>query len=151
MKKRLGIILLMFVTLLVGCSEETTEVNYEELSRKEQLVYEVEKIVKEFNSTSIKDVTVNDHLGTDDPNDYLLLIYLSFDAKNRAGTAKDMIEMYNNELGSKLATQIDITEVAIFWEVPYLKEGDNIAKANLQREGDNMFFEEVWFNGTIFN
>ncbi|MGR5939088.1 hypothetical protein ACT7CW_00110 [Bacillus pacificus] len=49
-----------------------------------------------------------------------LLVHLSFDAKNSAKTSKDMIEMYNNDIGAKVGkSEKNVQELTIFWEVPY--------------------------------
>lgn len=101
-------------------------------------------------STSIKKIEINKHYGTDDPDDYIALIYLSFDAKNTVSTTKKMVEMYSSDLAAKLADEKKIYEIAIFWEVPCLKEGMNVVKFNLTRDGENMVFREKWF-APLFN
>ncbi|PDM37829.1 hypothetical protein CMV37_11975 [Bacillus cereus] len=95
--------------------------------------------------TSIKKIEVNEHAGTDNPDDYILLLHLSFDTKNTKQTTKEMIEDHNNEIGVKVAKELkNVQEVAVFWEAPYIKKGDNIVKANLERSGDKMMFKENW-------
>lgn len=149
MKKFLFLVTLLF---LAACSSDPAEeVNLDELSQPELIEHKVKEAVEEFNSTSILNITVNENSGTDEADDYIVLVDLSFDAKNKAGTAKDMIEMYNNDLGAKLAEVEGANELTIFWQVPYLKENENIAKANLLKEDGNMYFEEVWFDNNIFN
>ncbi|AUS03503.1 hypothetical protein M5W76_22120 [Paenibacillus larvae] len=106
--------------------------------------------IKKYDSTSIKEIMINEHMGTDDPDDYIVLAHLSFDAKNRAKTAKDMIDMYASDLAANLAKSKNVTEVTVFWEVPYLKEGINIAKTNFLRKGDNMYIENAWHDPNIF-
>ncbi|MCY9751336.1 hypothetical protein [Paenibacillus larvae] len=69
---------------------------------------------------------------------------------NAAGTAKDMIDMYASDLAANLTKSENVTEVTVFWEVPYLKKEANIAKANYKRKGDKMFLEESWYDGNIF-
>lgn len=126
--------------------------NEAELTREDEIeAFVIEVIEENINSTDITDIRVNEHQGTDDPDDFLVLIDLTWNVKNRAGTTQEMLEMYNSHIGAKLAKLEDVEEVTIFWEVPYLAEGENIVKANLHRDGENMYFEEHWFNGHIFN
>ena len=121
-------------------------------TREEEIELLIQDIVEEhYNRTSIKDITINENLGTDEEDDFITLVYLSFDAKNRAKTAKEMIDIYSSDLGARLADEKDITEIAIFWEVPYLKEDSNIAKFNLQRVDDKMVFKDKWYDNSIFN
>jgi hypothetical protein len=145
--------------LVAGCSNETEVVTDASTdveqrtpeTREDEIMIGIEQIVKEqYGSTSIKEIDINQHYGTDDTDDYIALIYLSFDAKNTVGTSKEMIEMYGSDLAARLADEKDISEITIFWEVPYLKEGVNIAKFNLVREGEDMVFKDKWF-APLFN
>ncbi|MDA1690224.1 MULTISPECIES: hypothetical protein [Bacillus] len=112
---------------------------------KDKITNEAESIAKGLMGTSIKKIEVNEHAGTDNPDDYILLLHLSFDTKNTKQTTKEMIEDHNNEIGVKVAKELkNVQEVAVFWEAPYIKKGDNIVKANLERSGDKMMFKENW-------
>ncbi|ANN30778.1 hypothetical protein A9498_03405 [Bacillus thuringiensis serovar coreanensis] len=104
-------------------------------------------VLTDIKHVTVKETKVNEHLGTDDPDDYILLLYLSFDAKNSNQTTKSLIDMYNNEIGAKIGQTADkVQELAIFWEVPHIKKGPNLAKANLQRLDDKMVFKEKWID-----
>lgn len=152
MKKSLVVLFVLAAIVLTGCggSGEVTEQQKDAAApetREEEIKLVIEQIAEEhYDSTSIKKVTVNENLGTEEEDDYLVLVYLSFDAKNTKKTSKRMIEMYGSDLAARLAGEVDISEITIFWEVPYLKEGDNVAKFNLQRSGDKMTFKEKWFD-----
>ncbi|EOW9530430.1 hypothetical protein ACO11K_004252 [Bacillus cytotoxicus] len=123
---------------------EKQEPNNKQLD-KSNIENEAESIVKDLMSISVKKIEVNENLGTDNPDDYILLLYLSFDAKNTKQTTKEMIEMYNNEIGAKVGKSLNnVQELAIFWEVPYHQKDINLAKANLERVGDKMKFKENW-------
>lgn len=157
--KKILIVLLISI-ILTGCgSKEIKKESMEEVketitpeTREGEIELIIKDIVKEqYKSTSIKDITINDNLGTEEEGDYITLIYLSFDVKNKAKTVKEMVDMYSSDLGARLANEKDISEIAIFWEVPYLKEGSNIVKFNLQRTGDKMAFEDKWYDNSIFN
>ncbi|MCY9512389.1 hypothetical protein M5W78_21280 [Paenibacillus larvae] len=117
---------------------------------KGEIESKTKEYVKKYYDTSIKEIIINEHMGTDDPDDYIVLVHLSFDVQNRAKTAKDMIDMYGSDLAARLADQKNVTEVTVFWEVPYLKPGANIAKTNFLRKGDNMYIENAWHDPNIF-
>lgn len=106
------------------------------------------KVKKDYSETSINEIKVNEDMGTGEG--YIVLAHLSFDRKNRANTAKDMITMYAQDLGATLADQSDVNEVTVFFEVPYLKDG-NIYKINMQRSGNGMAIKEEWFDNSIFD
>lgn len=95
---------------------------------------------------TVKDIEINDHLGTTDPNDKIVLIRLSYDREDSINKIKQTINMYNNTIGAKLADINEIQEVTIFWEVPNISPGVNLAKANLQRNGKKMYFHTDWFD-----
>lgn len=121
----------------------------QEQTPEQQIEAKAKEIINELRTTSVKEIKVNQHMGTDDPDDFLVLIHLSFDAKNTVKTTRDMLDLYNNEIGARLADVDRVSELTIFWEVPYLADG-NIAKANLVKVDAGMAFEDVWFDGRIF-
>lgn len=144
MRKLLFIFAAILTLLVVGCSEETPEKEY-----PKGLEGTIEKHVAEnYHDTTMKDIQINDDLGTGEGK--IVLVYLSFDAKNKAGTAKEMIDMYGEDLGATLANENEINEITIFWEVPYLKEGDNIAKLMMSRSDDGMAIDDKWYDSNIF-
>lgn len=118
--------------------------------RTEEIKGKVKNVVKDFNSSvSIKKIEINDHVGTEKSEDYIALVYLSFDQKNKKDTTNNLIEMYNNELGAQLAKQKDVESLVIFWEVPYHLSSGNAVKATLKRNGEEMVFEEVWLDSVL--
>lgn len=132
--------------------EEVEQKEIEEeatLSREDELSSIVaERVESQYNSTSIRNIRINEDMGTGEG--YIVLVDLSFDAKNRPGTAKDMIEMYSSDLAATLGEEPDVNEVTVFWEVPYLQESGNIAKIATQRTDGGMAFTEEWYDPNIF-
>lgn len=155
-------IAVIFITL-VACEESETNVKEtekekeiveavedEELTRQDEIKNLIkQKVDKDYNRTVINNIRVNDHAGLGEG--FIVLVDLSFEAKNRANTAKDMIEMYSSDLAATLAGEADIHEVVSFWQVPYLKTDTNIAKIVTERSGDSMVFIEQWYDHNIFD
>lgn len=126
--------------------EPTEEI---ELTIEEQIKNEVDRIVNEdFRSTEINDLKVNLHAGRDDGSS-IVLPHLIWDVKNRAGTTRDMLEQYSDHLAATLADIDEVSEITVFWEVPYHKEDTNIAKYEYAREGAGMAIGEVWHDVMI--
>lgn len=121
---------------------------------KDEIVSEVESSVRSSLSrvdATISDISVNENLGTDNEDDYIALIYLSFDAKNTPRTSKDMINLITNEVAYNLVKVNNISEITIFWTVPYLSSSNNnIAKANLLRNKSGFYFADEWYDPAIF-
>ncbi|MGE7884910.1 hypothetical protein [Bacillus sp. NPDC094077] len=112
---------------------------------KDMIKNEAESIAKELMSTSINKIEVNKNVSSNNPNDYDLVLHLSFDAKNTKKTTKKMLETYNNEIGARVGKVLNkVQELTIFWEVPFIQKGTNIVKANLKRSEDNMLFKDTW-------
>lgn len=149
------------IGLLAGCSDTSTNEGTQEnktaetaqektsANRQEEIQNETENVLKKVDDASIKEIKVNENMGTDNPDDYIVLIYLKYETNNSGKMAKKMIDMYNNEIGAKLAKQKDIEEITVFWEVPHLLEGNNAAKVNLKRDGNDMVFESEWFDSVM--
>lgn len=167
--KRVLLVLLTLVVLVLGaCDEVSNNGNVdnnnndtnitinnnepeEEASPKDIInQYISDKVETDYNNTSIKDIRINDDLGTGEG--YIVLVDLSFNAKNRANTAKDMISMYSSDLAAALGKEFEeINQIVVFWEVPYLQESGNIAKIATERTDGGMAFTEQWYDHNIFD
>lgn len=113
--------------------------------KKYSLESDITSLIEDkITNAEIDKIEVNEHLGTQEDGDYIALIHLKYKPKNSNETTLKLIDLYNNEIGAQLAKQKEIQEVTIFWEAPYIKEDMNIVKANLQRNGDNMIFNDTW-------
>ena len=68
---------------------------------------------------------------------------------NNAKRTKNLIEMYSEDLAANLAKEDDISEVTVFWEVPYHLEGQNIAKFTYTKSGEGMAIGERWYDPSL--
>lgn len=127
-----------------GTKEEPVELTIEE--RIEKRIED--RVKEEYQTTSVNKISVNQDMGTGEG--YILLAYLSFDAKNRAKTAKGMIDMYGEDLGAYIADEKEVNSVTVFWEVPYLNDSGNIAKLMMERKGEGMAIVDRWY-APLFN
>lgn len=120
----------------------------------DDIKFKVKSLVRDSVSkgnVSISSISINENLGTDEAGDYIALINLSFDAKNKADTTKKMLDLLNNEIGANMSEIDCISEFTIFWAVPYLSSSDNnVAKANLLRNDRGFYFADEWFDASIF-
>lgn len=123
----------------------------ETMSPEDEIKSRAEEIVSDIRGTKIADIEINPHAGTEDnPDDYIVLLKLVFEHQNRAKTFRNLVENWNNEIGALLAEDKRITELVIFWEVPYLREDWNVVKATLKRSGDVLVFDNVWYDPQVF-
>lgn len=105
------------------------------LSEKEQ----IEKIIRDIITdnctlTDIDSITINDDAGTDAEGDYIALVNLTWNQKNKGETSKEVLTLYSDDIAATLADQnSSVNEIAIFWAVPYLNSD---AKCAYEREGD---------------
>lgn len=131
-------------------AEEVEEPTEEiELTIEETIQIEVDRIVNEdFRKVEINDLNINLHAGRDDGS-YIVLPHLKWDVKNRASTTRDMLEQYSDHLAATLADIDEVSEITVFWEVPYHKEDTNIAKHEYAREGEGMAIGDIWHDVVI--
>lgn len=122
-------------------------------SEKEIIGDKISGIIEEVGTTwvSVEKIEVNQNMGSDEDDSYIVLAYITYEVKNTAKTTKEMIEMFINDIGVKSEKVNGADEIVLFWEVPYLKESENIAKANIARRDGNMYLDETWFDTGIFN
>lgn len=116
-----------------------------ELSREEEIQAIIADIVEdEFPGTVIDKIAVNENMGQDDES-FIVLPYFTWEVQNKVKTTREMLEKYSDRLAAKLADESDISEITVFWEVPYHLEGDNVAKFNYERSEEEMLINEPWY------
>jgi len=133
---------------------ESTNDESEEISdRYYEIKSTIENIIDEdfMFTTSLKEFQLNKNAGTDDPDDYIALIYLSYDELHSAKTTKKWIDEYTSHLAAILAEkEPDITSLSIFWETPRFKEDWNTAKFNLTKKDGTFYFDSKNYDKTVF-
>lgn len=89
----------------------------------------IKRRVEKYMDTTIQSIEVNSNIGTPNPDDYLILIYLSWSTKNGVDRTRTMLEMYSDDMAATLASKyIDASDIILFWEVPYLLKNGTCAK-----------------------
>ncbi|MGG1480481.1 hypothetical protein ABE402_06030 [Bacillus smithii] len=134
---------------LNSSNDETEKIS----NRKDEIQSTIENIInKDFMfDTSLKKFELNENMGTNNPNDYVALIYLSYDQIHSVKTTKKWIYKYTSHLAATLAKkEPDITSLSIFWETPRFKKDWNTAKFNLTRQGDNFYFDSENYDESVF-
>lgn len=129
-------------------SEKSTEVKEKkvELTREEKIEKTAKGIIKKNDSFSkVKELDVNKNLGLNDGS-YIVLPHLKWEAMNNPERTKRLLEMYSDDLAANLAKEGDISELVVFWEVPYHLEGKNLAKFTYTKKGDKMYIDERWYD-----
>lgn len=128
MKKHFVVILSAAIAFGACACGETTEPEQKptseeqvDLSEDEQIKQFVQDTVADnYRSTTVDSITINENLGTDTADDYIVLVNLTWDVKNSAKTTKEMLEMYTSDLAANLNQTFDsVSEIAVFWAVPY--------------------------------
>ncbi|MCR4704508.1 MAG: hypothetical protein K5641_00435 [Lachnospiraceae bacterium] len=106
----------------------------------------VDDYVKEnYTYTDIDNISVNPNLGTNDENDYILLVYLTWNQKNKADTTKKMIDMYSSDMAVRVYQDIpEISEMSLFWTVPYLNNGN--AKISFEKADGGMKYTDTVYD-----
>lgn len=97
----------------------------------------------ELSDVTVNKIDVNEHMGRNDGT-YIALPYLKWNVENSAGTTLKMLKKYSDHLAAKLADDKNVSEITVFWEVPYHLEGNNVAKFMYERSGDGMAKVDKW-------
>lgn len=122
-----------------------------EEQKKKKITKKIINIIMTWNDISINKISIDPNLKTSKENDYIVSLYLTYNKKDTSGTIKDMLKFYNTEIGFMADDLTSISELTIFWKVPYLNsDGTNIARANLLRNSSVLYPEEEWFDNLIF-
>ncbi|WP_144521771.1 hypothetical protein [Bacillus pumilus] len=107
---------------------------------KDDAEIEIKKIIeKNYKTTSIEKIEINEDMGSSEKNKLIALVYLSFDALNTSKTAYNMVEMYSDDLAANIGKENDtVNQIAVFWKVPYIDEEETVAKFSYERSGKQM-------------
>ncbi|MCY7492775.1 hypothetical protein [Bacillus safensis] len=121
---------------------ETADEEDELESLKSDAEYEIESIVEDnYTTASIEKIEINEDMGSGEPDKFIALVHLSFNAKNSAKTSYNMTEMFSEDLAAKIGSDNDsISQLSVFWKVPYISD-KNAAKFSYERSGDNMIIK----------
>jgi len=153
----LAIIVVIFAVMIAtggddDVAEETSTepVESEPTETDEAIKEKVEEIASDAYGTELNEIEVVANKADDSAGGYNVLAHLVFDVQNTASTAKETIISTTDSVGAKLAGTEGIENITFFWEVPYLHEGDNVAKINAEHRDGNMVKTDEWFDGRIF-
>lgn len=133
-------------TASIEPGEEKAVVNEHLLSISNNIAGKIESTIRQrvsdkYDNTDITKITVNEDAGTDNPDDYIALVYLKWNVKNSESTSEEMLSMYSNDLAATVSEEYeDVQEITIFWEVPYLT--DNTSKWTFERKEKNMYLTD---------
>ncbi|MFJ5965523.1 hypothetical protein [Bacillus sp. NPDC093026] len=107
---------------------------------KSDAEYEIESIIEDnYKAASIEKIKINKDMSTNKDNKLIALVYLSFDFKDSAQGSYNMVEMFSDDLAAKIGKKnTTITQIAVFWKVPYIDEDETVAKFSYERSGENM-------------
>lgn len=146
------VVVLVVICALFGNSEENVpaassavpaaasaaEPTPEEPKTDQEVITEtIEQIVAaNYRSTDVS-VTVNEDIGTDADSDYIALVYLTWNVKNGLDSTRDMLAMYSEDCAARVADELpNVSELALFWTVPYYDESGSSVKYSYERRGE---------------
>lgn len=124
---------------------EVTAPQPEEIDPVEQAKQDIEEAAREiiadnFTATDVDRVTVNEDYGTDADDDYILLVYLTWNVQNSADMTKKVLAMYSEDFAARVGEDLEnVQEVALFWTVPYHSETGTAVKYSYERDGAGMY------------
>lgn len=121
------------------------------ISEKDQVEATLRGIVAEYyDDTDVSAVTINENLGTDETDDYVALVYLTWNVKNSKGTTKEMLAMYSEDFAARVGMELEhVTDFAVFWTVPYYSASDTIAKYSYERKGGGMYQTDAMIGSAL--
>lgn len=103
-----------------------------------------------YSDTSFFNIDVNENLGTDDENDYIVLAYPKWNVKNTASTTQEMLSMYSSDLAAKVGNRLtNVSEITIFWTVPYYSETETVLKYTYTRDGSKMYLTDTMVSNLL--
>ena len=135
-----------------GDTEDTEEIQTVLTYQDDESKGTIEKVIRDRvaskfdDHTTISSITINDDAGTPAEDDYIVILNLNWNQKNKADTAKQVIQMYSEDLAATVGNNAsNVQEIAISWNVSYL---NTTAKISYERKNNGMvIMDTVWGSG----
>ena len=132
-------------------SQDTESVNKEteistEISEYDKVKNQILAYIDEnYTLTDLDDITVNEDMGTDEDGDYVVLVNLTWNQKNKGSTSQEMLDLYSSDIAARTYKDLpEVQELCIFWTVPYLNDGK--AKISFERTDGGMVYTDKVFD-----
>lgn len=132
-------------------SQDTESVNKEteistEISEYDKVKNQILAYIDEnYTLTDLDDITVNEDMGTDEDGDYVVLVNLTWNQKNKGSTSQEMLDLYSSDMAARTYKDLpEVQELCIFWTVPYLNDGK--AKISFERTDGGMVYTDKAFD-----
>ena len=107
------------------------------------------RIENEYNDTYIEGITINENLATKKKNDYIALVYLTWNVRNSGTMSKEMLSMYSEDLAVIVGEKCPkVKEICVFWTVPYLNDAS--AKCAYERRKGKMYLSDSIFDYNFY-
>lgn len=117
----------------------------EEVDPIEQAQQDIEEATRAlfaewYKNTTVDSVTVNEHLGTEKEDDFVLLVYATWDVKNSVKMTNKVLAMYSEDFAARVGQELEnVQDLSVFWTVPYYSETDISVKYSYERAGTGMY------------
>ena len=103
--------------------------------------YIMARITEHYPKTDIDKIEIGEDLGTEEEGDYVALIYLTWNVKNKPEMTEQMLQMYSDDMAASLALDHpEVQAAALFWEVPYLNA--STSKWSYRRKDGGMYMDD---------
>ena len=104
----------------------------------------IREYVGDYKDTNIDSITVNEDLGTEQEDDYVVLVHLTWNVANSGKTSKEVITMYSEDMAARMYREVpEAQEVCIFWKVPHL---GGSAKLSFERKNGGAYYTDKMFD-----
>lgn len=133
-----------------SASAEEVEAILNQFASADEETQKVAKKIQEYINanytyTTLDNLTINPDLGTDTDGDYIALVYLTWDQMNSGKTSKEVLDLYSSDMAVHVYEDLpEIQELAVFWTVPYLNNGQ--AKISFERKSNGMAYTDTVFD-----
>lgn len=128
---------------------ESQETETTEISEYDKIKTQIKSYINNnYKNTVLDDLTVNDDAGTNTAGDYVVLVNLTWNQKNKGSTSQEMLDMYSSDMAARIYQDLpEVQELCIFWTVPYLNDGT--AKISFERKDNGMAYTDKVFDNNF--
>lgn len=122
----------------------------EALANRDPIIIDIEQAINNSNITTatvLRDAQLNVNASKVDTK--IAMIYLQWDRKNPADQTRKMLSMQSARLANEIGKHKNLSEIVVFWQVPYHAKDQNIAKFNYSKKNNEWMVDNEWFAPVI--
>lgn len=154
----IGFLVVVIIGLIADSSKSNSDISYTSQYSQDPVKSKIETDLVDFvhkeegldDATEVTRISINEDLGTENPDDYIVLVYPRWNRQNGKDLTSEMIRMHCDTMAKYVSeNNPNVHELVLFWNIPYHKEEGVSAKCGYRRNENKLELDRSSTNGLV--